>query len=245
MTDKDLEISNLREIIAELEEKLLEEQKQKLILEKRHCNEIKELCQQHLNELKISESRNSSGTGDHDIKQNGEISSDKTSILSSDEDVQMQCNTLKQQINEFQTQVEHWKTEYELLASQHNVDSDIDPDCERRTKEYFYKRIDSLMADKQYVEGMANSLSAECSALQLRLELSLEEKTEVEQKLESSLKTIAKLQEELQTTSHNYEQQLSTMSDHVADLNDKYTEQCELIQQLKFQLQGKSAKKAK
>lgn len=79
--------------------------------------------------------------------------------------------------------------------------------------------------------------------MQFRLELSLDEKSTVEEKLESSMNTIGKLQEELQTTSHNYEQQLSTMSEHLADLNDKYTEQGELIQQLQFQLKEKSSKK--
>lgn len=54
---------------------------------------------------------------------------------------------------------------------------------------------------------------------------------------------MGRLQEELNTTSHNYEQQLSTMSEHLADLNDKYAEQCELIQQLQYQLGIKGKKK--
>lgn len=265
MTDKDLEISNLREILTELETKLLEEQRQKLITQQRHSTEIKDLLNQHLIELKLTESRiNSAGSsGDQDIRQNGEIHSDRGSILSSDDgvcDVSAQNNILKQQLFQAQNQAEHWRTEYDLLASKGQDEDELELDCERRTKDYFYCRIDKLMAEQQVAEGMANSLTAECGALQVRgrkcwgcgnvcfsqvrLELSLEEKSNVEEKLESSMNTIVKLQEELQTTSHNYEQQLSTMSEHLADLNDKYTEQCELIQQMQFQLrETKSSKK--
>lgn len=244
MTDKDLEISNLREILTELEEKLLEEQKFKSINEQKHSDELNELCKQY--ESKLVETR----TNISDFKQNGEVLSDRGSILSEDSagDYQVQCNTLKQQTLQLQSQVEHWRTEYELLKSKHEVveEDGENPHCEQKTKDYFYQRIDGLMGDRQMAEGLANSLTAECSALQVRLELSLEEKTELEDKLDSSMNTIYKLQEELQTTSNSYDQQLSTMSDHLADLNDKYTEQCELIQQLTFQLQAdKSKKKSK
>lgn len=173
MTDKDLEISNLREIIAELEEKLLDEQKQKLINEQRHTDELKEMMKQHIMELKLTESRiNSAGSsGDQEIRQNGEILSDRGSILSSDDgisDMQTQNNILKQQLYQAQNQAEHWKTEYDLLVSKNQEDNvEEEPDCERRTKDYFYKRIDQLMAEKQLVEGMANSLTSECSALQV------------------------------------------------------------------------------
>lgn len=96
------------------------------------------------------------------------------------------------------------------------------------------------MAGRQTAESETRTLSAECDALQARLDLTLSEKTDVENQLQQCLQTLRLLQEELQTTSHNYEQQLSTMSEHVADLNDKYTEQCEMVQQLMYQMQHSS-----
>jgi exonuclease VII large subunit len=49
----------------------------------------------------------------------------------------------------------------------------------------------------------------------------------------------AKLQEDLQTTTHNYETQLSIMSEHLANMNDKLTVQRDEIDQLKYQLTNK------
>lgn len=49
----------------------------------------------------------------------------------------------------------------------------------------------------------------------------------------------AKLQEDLQTTTHNYETQLSIMSEHLANMNDKLTVQWDEIDQLKYQMTNK------
>jgi protein phosphatase 1 regulatory subunit 21 len=49
----------------------------------------------------------------------------------------------------------------------------------------------------------------------------------------------AKLQEDLQTTTHNYETQLSIMSEHLANMNDKLTVQLDEIDQLKYQMTNK------
>jgi protein phosphatase 1 regulatory subunit 21 len=49
----------------------------------------------------------------------------------------------------------------------------------------------------------------------------------------------AKLQEDLQITTQNYETQLSIMSEHLANMNDKLTVQRDEIDQLKYQLTNK------
>lgn len=48
-----------------------------------------------------------------------------------------------------------------------------------------------------------------------------------------------KLQEDLQITTQNYEMQLSIMSEHLANMNDKLTVQRDEIDQLKYQLTNK------
>ena len=50
---------------------------------------------------------------------------------------------------------------------------------------------------------------------------------------------VAKLQEDLQTTTQNYETQLSIMSEHLANMNDKLTVQRDEIDQLKYQMSNK------
>lgn len=92
------------------------------------------------------------------------------------------------------------------------------------------------MAERQLAESESRTLVAENDALQTRLDQLIQDKIESDERIQELLNKQRSLQEELQITSHNYEQQLSTMSEHLADLNDKYTEQCELIQQLMYQI---------
>jgi protein phosphatase 1 regulatory subunit 21 len=47
------------------------------------------------------------------------------------------------------------------------------------------------------------------------------------------------LQEDLQITTQNYETQLSIMSEHLANMNEKLTFQRDEIDQLKYQLTNK------
>lgn len=204
MTDKDLEISNLREILTELEEKLLEEQKQKEINKQRHIENLQEIYDNHKKE--ISELT-------HPVEQKIVV------------DHQCHCTEMEA----LEKQVEHWRKEYELLLESGGGNN-----------KYLYARIDALMGERQEAEGRASSITAECSALQVRLELALSEKTQAEVALAEDATLRQRLQEELTTTTHNYEQQLSTMSEHLADLNDKYTEQSEILQQLQFQLHNNS-----
>lgn len=61
--------------------------------------------------------------------------------------------------------------------------------------------------------------------------------------LEASVKqtqdTVARLQEELTTTTSNYELQLSSLSEHMANMNDKLAAQQEEIEVLNYQLAEK------
>lgn len=67
--------------------------------------------------------------------------------------------------------------------------------------------------------------------------------------LEASVKqaqdTVNRLQEELTTTTTNYESQLSSMSEHMANMNDKLAAQQEEIEQLNYELTAKGSKKGR
>ena len=75
--------------------------------------------------------------------------------------------------------------------------------------------------------------------LQNRLELCLQNKLQAETSLQKMQDYAAKLQEDLQTTTQNYETQLSIMSEHLANMNDKLTIQRDEIDQLKYQMTNK------
>lgn len=72
---------------------------------------------------------------------------------------------------------------------------------------------------------------------------SLTEKFELEERLRATEITLDSLQEELSTTSHNYELQLSTMSEHLANMNETLTKQCDEIHQLEYKLKLKRQNK--
>jgi len=54
--------------------------------------------------------------------------------------------------------------------------------------------------------------------------------------LETAEKSINDLKEEARTTSVNYEEQLSMMSEHLANMNDKLTTQTDEIERLHFEM---------
>ena len=58
-------------------------------------------------------------------------------------------------------------------------------------------------------------------------------------KLENQDKSINDLKEEARTTSVNYEEQLSMMSEHLANMNDKLTMQTDEIERLHFEMGNK------
>jgi protein phosphatase 1 regulatory subunit 21 len=64
----------------------------------------------------------------------------------------------------------------------------------------------------------------------------------MEQKKNAAELALDKLQEELTTTTTNYESQLSMMSEHLANMNEKLTVQKDEIDQLKYQLKNKGKK---
>jgi len=116
---------------------------------------------------------------------------------------------------------------------------------EQEVKNYLTGRINELVAACQCAETRAGTLATECQVLQNRLELYLQNKLQAETSLQKMQDYVAKLQEDLQTTTQNYETQLSIMSEHLANMNDKLTIQRDEIDQLKYQMTNKLSRKGK
>ncbi len=74
---------------------------------------------------------------------------------------------------------------------------------------------------------------SQVDALKKRLCLLEAERKTLAEKVEEDRDREAQLREELQTTSWNYEGQLSLMSEHLAQLNDRLTRQTDEIEELR------------
>ncbi|WAR29240.1 PPR21-like protein [Mya arenaria] len=94
-------------------------------------------------------------------------------------------------------------------------------------KNHFSVRINDLTQQVQLADSKCVSFHAEMAE---------RAKKQSEDELKAMSQTYAQLKDELSTTSKNYESQLSMMSDHLAGMNEKLTQQKDEIDDLKTQI---------
>ncbi|ELT99452.1 hypothetical protein CAPTEDRAFT_222323 [Capitella teleta] len=124
---------------------------------------------------------------------------------------------------------------------------DIADDADGREsliREHYTQRIADITTKLQMADSKAVHFHAECRALHRRLRLLEQEQQTGRGEASQSMQTIAQLKDELQTTTKSYEGQLSMMSEHLANMNEKLTTQKDEIDALKYQAQN-SAKPTK
>ncbi|XP_066280062.1 protein phosphatase 1 regulatory subunit 21-like isoform X2 [Branchiostoma lanceolatum] len=114
---------------------------------------------------------------------------------------------------------------------------------EQLIKAHFTGRVTELTSQLQLADSKAVNFNSECRALQQRLGLAEKAKEKFQEELQTAQQKIAQLQDELTTTTSNYESQLSMMSEHLCSMNDKLTQQRDEIDALK--LSNKGSKKGK
>lgn len=110
---------------------------------------------------------------------------------------------------------------------------------------YFVGRINELVVQRQLADSKAVTFHAELCAVQKRLIFAEKAKATIQEQLRKANEAIANLKEELHTTTNNYKVQLSTMSEHLANMNEKLTAQKDEIDDLKFALNNLGNKKSK
>ncbi|CAH2094322.1 unnamed protein product [Euphydryas editha] len=103
---------------------------------------------------------------------------------------------------------------------------------EERVAAHFRRRLAALAADNDLLRGRTDHYLQECEMLRLRFEEMEREKEANAQALQDKHNTISRLEEELQSTSRNYEEQLGVLTEHVAALNENIARQHERLQQL-------------
>ncbi|XP_038206844.1 protein phosphatase 1 regulatory subunit 21 isoform X2 [Zerene cesonia] len=107
---------------------------------------------------------------------------------------------------------------------------------EERMLSYFRNKISALSAERDELISNAEHYVKECEMLRLRFEELQQEKETDANTIQDKHDTIARLEEELHSTSHNYEQQMSVLTEHVAALNDRLAAQHDQLLQLRHQL---------
>ncbi|XP_027211360.2 protein phosphatase 1 regulatory subunit 21 [Penaeus vannamei] len=129
-----------------------------------------------------------------------------------------------------------------LLGEVHGSDGASD-EREKDIRNHFTSRCSHLYMQLTSAASQAALYQNECESLMRRLVVSEENKAASEQEVDKQRECVNQLKETLQTTSRNYEEQISTMSEHLADLNEKLTSQTEFIDQLKYEIKNKKGKK--
>ncbi|KAJ2942043.1 hypothetical protein O0L34_g10961 [Tuta absoluta] len=107
---------------------------------------------------------------------------------------------------------------------------------EDRMKTYFRNKISELKVEREELRSKTEHYVKECEMLQLRFEELERDRQTDARTLDVKHNTISRLEEELHSTSHNYEEQMSVLTEHVAGLNDQLTRQHDEIEHLRHQL---------
>ncbi|XP_011636762.1 ankyrin repeat domain-containing protein 18A isoform X2 [Pogonomyrmex barbatus] len=115
---------------------------------------------------------------------------------------------------------------------------------ELKIKNYFLEEIERLTNEK-YIYHIKNlAMAANNEVMHVQLDTSESKREKCEAALLETLSNYNSLQKEKETQEINYKVQLNTMSEHLANMNEKLIFQTEEIQQLKFEL-AKNNKRGK
>ena len=147
---------------------------------------------------------------------------------------------LNQKLQKLEQDMEHWKLEYQLLRMKYHKVQGVDDSKEE--EELRNEFLDRVVGERLLADGKASAFYFESVSLKKRADHAESRRQIMAKRLESSVKQIQLLQEEVRSTSANYESQLGMMTEHVAGLNDKLTLQTDEIERLKYELgqKGKS-----
>lgn len=116
---------------------------------------------------------------------------------------------------------------------------------EFKIKDYFLEEIEKLINEKYICHVKNLAMAANNEVMHVQLDTSESKREKCETALLESLSNYTSLQKEKEAQEGNYKAQFNTMSEHLANMNEKLICQTEEIQQLKFELVNKNSKKGK
>lgn len=116
---------------------------------------------------------------------------------------------------------------------------------EGKIREYFLDEINKLIMEKHMYHVKNLAMAANSEVMHVHLDTCEVKREKCEIALMEALSNCNSLQKDKETQEGNYKAQLSTMSEHLANMNEKLICQTEEIQQLKFELANKNNRKGK
>ncbi|KAH0568092.1 protein phosphatase 1 regulatory subunit 21 [Cotesia glomerata] len=116
---------------------------------------------------------------------------------------------------------------------------------EAKIKDFYLREIDKLITEKQIYHAKNLAISATNQVMSVHLDTSEEKRKKCETALLEALSNWSSSQEDKEVQEGSYSTQLSTMTEHLANMNEKLIQQTEEIQQLKYELSNKNGKKGK
>lgn len=148
--------------------------------------------------------------------------------------------SLNERLKKAEQSKEHWKLECQLIQMKLDKVIGVNNEEDKNGEPPFYmSRVNELVSEKLLADSKAAHFYLECVSLQKRLKTWEKAKCKAEEKVLSAKEDIRALKEESATLTTNYEGQLSMMSEHVANMNDKLTSQTDHIERLKYELQSR------
>ncbi|CAF1431644.1 unnamed protein product [Adineta steineri] len=125
-----------------------------------------------------------------------------------------------------------------------------DPPSEREMmiKQYYSQKILDLETKLQLANGKGIAFYNELANIHQRLRHSKDQEAKCRTEIEQSQVELTKMKDELSTTTKGYEEQIVTMTEHLASMNEQITSQNDKIGRLQHQLltnpkDGKKSKK--
>ncbi|XP_061815277.1 protein phosphatase 1 regulatory subunit 21 [Nerophis lumbriciformis] len=113
---------------------------------------------------------------------------------------------------------------------------------EQLIKTHYMTRVGELTTQLQVSDSKAVHFHSECRALAKRLAIAERSRETLLEDIKRANQKITHLQDELSTTKRSYENQLSTMSDHLCSMNETLSKQREEIDTLKLGGKGNAKK---
>ncbi|XP_071644254.1 uncharacterized protein [Temnothorax longispinosus] len=116
---------------------------------------------------------------------------------------------------------------------------------ELKIRDYFLEEIERLTNEKHVYHIKNLAMAANSEVMHVQLDTSESKREKCEAALLETLSNYNGIQKEKEAQEVNYKVQLNTMSEHLANMNEKLIFQTEAIQQLRFELANKNSKKGK
>ncbi|GFQ87496.1 protein phosphatase 1 regulatory subunit 21, partial [Trichonephila clavata] len=146
---------------------------------------------------------------------------------------------------------ENWMLECQLLRAKGSQDPDVShTNVENKTQDYdeihlYVKNtVNQLIKQIQFADSKAIAFKNECETLHQKWKLSVQKKEELQSEILTSRQVIDRMKDEQKTLVQTYDEQLNTMSEHLANLNETLTSQKDEIDALK-QAGNKGSRKGK